>query len=315
MRSIIGSAAPLMPMTGYYNGRGRAHEWAEGNLENWNGYFTLRGTGEIVFAGETVRTQAGEFLLLAPGVPRSYRVPLPKEGWEFYWLHFRATPRLNHTLDWFDRRKAWQIHPVADVSLRVRIAATLEEAHHLNLGSPDLPGREAILESMLETVMIRIAASDSQRGPAPLIDTRIEGVLERFHCDIAANTDVGALARAAGLSRSQFCLLFRRGTGCSPQQYIEERRLEMAAYYLRTTAQSVTEVAEMVGFRNPFYFTNRFKRRFGKSPSLYRSNRSGDTRTVPVPTTGDRALRALRQPRREKRGRGIGANPIRLAVV
>lgn len=297
MRSIIGSAAPLMPMTGYYNGRGHAHEWVEGNLENWNGYFTLRGRGEIVFARETVCTQAGEFLLLAPGVTRSYRVPHPKEGWEFYWLHFRATPRLAHTLDWFDRRKPWQTHRVADVSQRVRIAATLEEAHHLNLGSPDLPGREAILEAMLETVMLRIAASDSRRGPAPLIDTRIEGVLERFHCDIAASTDVDVLARAAGLSRSQFCLLFRRGTGCSPQQYIEERRLEMAAYYLRTTAQSVTEVAEMVGFRNPFYFTNRFKRRFGKSPSLYRSSRDRELKTDAVPTTVAGAEGKRRNPR------------------
>ena len=43
------------------------------------------------------------------------------------------------------------------------------------------------------------------------------------------------LAAWAGLSRSQFCLLFRRGTGRSPQVYMEERRLEMAAHYLRAT--------------------------------------------------------------------------------
>jgi AraC-like DNA-binding protein len=118
------------------------------------------------------------------------------------------------------------------------IAAILEDAHRLNLTNPDIPGREAIREAMLETVMLRIAAAESQRGPVHSIDTRIERALEWFHRDMAANLGVDGRAREAGLSRSQFCLLFRRGTGRSPQQYIEERRLEMAAYYLRTTAQT-----------------------------------------------------------------------------
>jgi AraC family transcriptional regulator of arabinose operon len=272
MRSVIGSVAPLMPMTGYFNSRGEALDWIEGNLENWNGCFTLRGTGEIVYEEKTFRTGVGEFLLLAPGKGRSYRIPFPKQGWEFYWLHFRATPRLVRTLDWFDRRMTWQSHPVLNVSLRVRIASALEEAHQINLSNPDLPGREATLEAMLEALLLRIAAAEAQTVSLLSIDTRIENALEHFHRDIAATTGVDDLARKAGLSRSQFCLLFRQGTKRTPQQYVEERRLEMAAHYLRTTAQSVAEVSEMVGFANPFYFSNRFRRRFGKSPSAYREN-------------------------------------------
>jgi len=273
MRTIVGSAAPLMPMTGYFNSRRESREWTEGNLEHWNGYFTLRGTGEIRFARETVRTRTGEFLLLPPAVHRSYRIPVAAQGWEFYWLHFRPTPRLTHTLDWFDHRKAWQAHFVSAIALRFQIATLLEQAHHLNLTEPDLPAREPIIESMLETVLLRIAAAEAQPQPTRTIDTRIENALEYFHCDIAAAQNMDKFARRAGLSRSQFCLLFRRGTGRSPQQYIEDRRLEMASYYLRTTAQSITEVAGMVGFTNPFYFTNRFRRRFGRSPTDYRANR------------------------------------------
>lgn len=273
MRTIVGSAAPLMPMTGHFNSRNESREWVEGNLENWNGYFTLRGSGEIVFANETIRTRTGEFLLLPPAVHRSYRIPVPAQGWEFYWLHFRATPRLTHTLGWFDRRKTWQAHFVSDIALRVYIAAVIETAHHLNMTDPDLPGREPIVEAMLETALLRIAAAEVRPNPSRSIDTRIESALEHFHCDIAAPAGVEVLAKVAGLSRSQFCLLFRSGIGRSSQQYVEERRLEMAAYYLRTTAQSITKVAEMVGFTNPFYFTTRFRRHFGRSPTDYRSNR------------------------------------------
>lgn len=273
MRSIIGSIAPLMPMTGYFNSRDEELEWTEGNLENWNAYYTLRGIGEIHYEKEILQTGVGDLLLLAPGVHRSYRIANPRLGWEFYWLHFRATPRLKNTLNWFDRSKIWQKHLLDDVSLRVHFAARLEEAHQINLCNPDLPCREAMLEALLEALFLRLAGAEQQRVRTHSIDTRIEKALELFHRDIAAETNVNLLAAYAGLSRSQFCMLFRKGTGRTPQQYIEERRLEMAAYYLRTTAQAIAEVAEMVGFQNAFYFTNRFRRRFGLNPTHYRGGK------------------------------------------
>lgn len=270
MRSIIGSIAPLMPMTGYFNSRYESLEWKEGNLENWNAYFTLRGTGEVIYRDAHLLTTAGDLLILSPGVSRSYRIPSPKQGWEFYWLHFRATPRMIHMLDWFHRSKRRQVHKVSSHPLRLFVAARLEEMHQLNLTNPDLSGREAILEATLEALLLRIGASEEKQVSTTPMDTRIEHALEYFHRDISAHTDLDRLAAKAGLSRSQFCLLFKQGTGVSPQQYIEERRLEMAAYYLRTTAQSVGEVAEMVGFSSPFYFSNRFHRRFHTTPTEYR---------------------------------------------
>ena len=64
---------------------------------------------------------------LAPGIGRSYRIPEPAQGWEFYWLHFRATERLRTQLDWFRPARAWQIHTVHDAPLRSRFR------HYLNL--------------------------------------------------------------------------------------------------------------------------------------------------------------------------------------
>jgi len=40
---------------------------------------------------------------------------------------------------------------------------------------------------------------------------------------------------------------------------------------LRLTALTVTEIAAESGFANPFYFTNRFRRRHGISPTGFRA--------------------------------------------
>jgi AraC-like DNA-binding protein len=182
---------------------------------------------------------------------------------------------MTHCLDWFDRARPWQIHRVTDIPMRSAVTAQIEDLHRLNLTEPDLPGREPIVEAMLEAALLRVAAAGHRASSPRTVDARIERALEHFHCDIAAPNDVDTMARRAGLSRSQFCLLFRRGTGSAPQAYIEERRLDMAAFHLRTTAKSVGEISGLVGFSNPFYFTNRFSRRFGSSPSAYRANRRG----------------------------------------
>jgi AraC family transcriptional regulator, arabinose operon regulatory protein len=271
MRYINGSVAPLMPITGYFMSKDEPMTWIEGNLANWNAYFTLQGYGEVVFRDATVRTGAGDFLLLAPGVDRSYRIPEPKAGWEFYWLHFCATERLAANLDWFNPSIRWQIHAIGENKLRVVVAEALEQAHKLNLTNPDLKLREPILKAMLEAIVLQIAAG-SEKIATHCVDTRVERALELFHHDIAKPINVAAMSRKAGLSRSQFNLLFRRGTGRSPQQYIEDRRLEIAAYSLKTTSLSVGDVATKVGFESPFYFSLRFKKRFGTSPSAFRTS-------------------------------------------
>ena len=106
------------------------------------------------------------------------------------------------------------------------------------------------------------------------MDPRIEQVLEQFHCRLAAPFNIDRLAAHAGLSRLAVLPAVPARHGLAPGLH-GARRLEMAAHYLRTTAQSVADVAEMVGFASPFYFTNRFRRRFGRSPSDYRATPQG----------------------------------------
>jgi AraC family transcriptional regulator of arabinose operon len=56
--------------------------------------------------------------------------------------------------------------------------------------------------------------------------------------------------------------------------YVEARRIERATQLLRVTSLSVKQIAEQVGFESPFYFSLRFKKATGISPSAYRDNRT-----------------------------------------
>lgn len=77
-------------------------------------------------------------------------------------------------------------------------------------------------------------------------------------------------ARAVGWHPVHFERVFKQETGLSPMRWLEARRMEAARQYLSTTGKSVAEVAEAVGYADPFYFSRVFRRHFGMPPLRYR---------------------------------------------
>ena len=78
------------------------------------------------------------------------------------------------------------------------------------------------------------------------------------------------LAEYCQLSVDQFRRNFRRYTGISPKQYIEDLKLRQAALLLTSSRIPVAEVAARFGYQDPYHFSRRFKLRFGISPGQYR---------------------------------------------
>jgi AraC-like DNA-binding protein len=78
------------------------------------------------------------------------------------------------------------------------------------------------------------------------------------------------LARLSHLSPFHLHRHFRRTFGETPQAYRTRRRLQRAAAALRSSSQSVTEIALDAGFSSLGSFSSLFKRRFDVSPLKYR---------------------------------------------
>ncbi len=78
-------------------------------------------------------------------------------------------------------------------------------------------------------------------------------------------------AREAGMSPAHFSRIFKKVMGLSYQEYLNSRRITKAKNLLRTSAQSVTEIAVSLGFADPTGFGRIFKKLTDQTPSAYRS--------------------------------------------
>lgn len=83
------------------------------------------------------------------------------------------------------------------------------------------------------------------------------------------------LAAQCRLSRSHFARAFKASTGVSPLRWLARQRLERAKVALKTTNQSLAEIAASCGFADASHFTRVFARATGSTPGAWRRERGG----------------------------------------
>jgi AraC-like DNA-binding protein len=84
-----------------------------------------------------------------------------------------------------------------------------------------------------------------------------------------SNFGVEMLAGEVNLSRAQLFRKVKALINMSPSELINDLRLQRAAYLIRARADNVAQIGYAVGFNEQSYFSKRFRKKFGVSPSEY----------------------------------------------
>lgn len=128
--------------------------------------------------------------------------------------------------------------------------------------------------AMLRCLALRIAAyriDQSDNGPEPY------ATYERCSAYITANaarlTSQQQAAAECGVTPAYLSRLFRRHGRLRPYQYLTRLRMNLAAERLLDSNDPVKQVAEELGFEDPFHFSRTFKATLGVSPSEFRTLR------------------------------------------
>ena len=105
---------------------------------------------------------------------------------------------------------------------------------------------------------------------------RDEVFLEKFDSLIMENISnpdftVKEMEMKLGFSRSSFNRKINALLGVSPNEYLRQRRLALAAQMLGRKNSRVSDICYKVGFNSPSYFAKCFKERYGVLPADYSS--------------------------------------------
>jgi len=154
-----------------------------------------------------------------------------------------------------------------------RVKTLLEELH------AEYTNGEAGFRSMIMcdfTRLLLILSRSCSAGESSGSIGKIAHACAYIEREYLSDVNIGRLAASVFMSERHFRRLFGRIYGMSPFAYILSLRLAYACQLLRTTSQSITEIAMASGFSDDNYFTRCFRQKIGTTPGRYRA--SGENR-------------------------------------
>jgi AraC-like DNA-binding protein len=104
-------------------------------------------------------------------------------------------------------------------------------------------------------------------GSGTQIASHIEEAAAYLRQNFDRDLPLPDVARRFGYSEGHFYREFHRHTGTTPVRYLTTIRIQHATHWLTHTRTAVGKVAQLVGYRDPLYFSRVFRQATGRRPS------------------------------------------------
>ncbi|MFD1956820.1 helix-turn-helix domain-containing protein [Paenibacillus thailandensis] len=252
------------------------------------------------FEGRSYPIRAGDVFIINPGEVHSYKI---QPGRRLEIINCLFMPELiseamlrelgvSRSMDYF------YVYPFLDARERFH--------HRLNLDGTKMEEIGSLLKAMIVewerhrggyTTIIRLqllqllimlsrfyaegACSDDRPAEkeSTVLVRRINGFLERHFDQKLAVPDLCALF---SISNRQLNRVFKQETGMTVTERIHHIRIERAKQYLLDGRDKVIEIAHKVGYDDPSFFTQLFRRKAGCSPGQFRELHAKSNRKTEV---------------------------------
>ncbi|BDG30483.1 AraC family transcriptional regulator [Parageobacillus thermoglucosidasius] len=100
------------------------------------------------------------------------------------------------------------------------------------------------------------------------------------------NLTIEQLARIANISPKYFVDLFKKTYGISAIDYLTELRINKAKQLMAQSDAKLRDIAHQVGYNDEFYFSRKFKKKVGVTPTVYMKSRRRKIAAYKSPITG-----------------------------
>lgn len=113
-------------------------------------------------------------------------------------------------------------------------------------------------------LLAQIAEQQHFASGYPIVLDKMLGYIRK---NLTKSITTAELCRYCGVSESYAARIFKRHLNVSITQYITDQKLSYACELMRNTGMNVSQIASYLGFCDVFYFSRRFKEKYGKSPT------------------------------------------------
>lgn len=230
--------------------------------------YSVGGSGTLEINGLQYPVNRGDAMMLPQGLQHAYRSS-KRDPWTLYWVHFSGDDA-NTFWDYLDFNPEQPVRQLGSAARLVADFETLTELRNTSFIDTSFTHAANQLRQMLALVGLLIAR---QQQPDEGFD--IEAIHALMQEKLHGQLDLATLAETAGMSRHGFCRRYKAVTGNSPYQHYLYLKMERACHLLDVSDNSIGDIAEALGYDDPYYFSRVFRKIMGMPPAHYRAMRYG----------------------------------------
>ena len=232
-------------------------------------HFVLSGTGYMVNGNETHRLTADDVFYIPPKTPdgrrKIYYYPDKNDPWEYIWVNFvgKDVHKLLSCANLTEENNYYSMQ--TPMFLRQEWSEMINIARNTTKRNVSffLPFvTKFFAEIAEERKLISLVSTNKEKTVGEIIS-----FIEKSY--LRQDFSIGKIAERFYYSISYISRIFKEVTSLSPTEYVLKLRMLHAKDLLRMGEYSVSEIAYIVGYSSPFYFSKEFKKYYGVSPSKF----------------------------------------------
>ena len=239
--------------------------WSPRGRVDFQLLYIASGKTHFYLNGADIVVTAGHMVLFQPKEEQHYEY-FGEDKPEVYWVHFTGSD-VRNILKHYDIPLEEHVFYCGTPSAYVHLfKLMIEEFLACRVGYQELQ------EMYLREIFLTVQRTRLEKPTIVSSAVQEEMDLARryFHDHYHEPINVEDYARSRHMSLSLFMRNFKKVYGVSPKQFLLNIRMDNAQSLLETTDYSVTEIAAIVGYDNPLYFSRIYHKQKGQAPSDYR---------------------------------------------
>lgn len=241
--------------------------------------YVKKGQGKITVDLEVHPVEAPALALILPGQPHAID-QMEGQSMEYENIIFHPNMLLSKQAD---ITSSGFLTPLIDKEITVPSIFTPDHTHYRDLTAPidacdeigktKPQGYELFIKGQLYQFFFVLdncyRNAGSQKGNQKQLD-KMKIILKYIENHYQERITIADAANAVGFSESHFMRYFKSTMGTSFVDYLRDFRLTMASRLLRSSEDSILDIAAESGFENLSYFNRAFKQKYNTTPSCFR---------------------------------------------
>ena len=228
--------------------------------------YIVSGKGHFYFHGEDRVVYAGRMVLIQPRQEQRYEY-FGEDKPEVYWVHFTGSDVKNILHSYNIPMDDPIFYSGASSTYSYLFKEMIHELQNCKTGYEDL------LTMYLRQIFLLVQRTRQEERPtvSTYIQEEMEFARRYFNEHYNEPISIQEYAESRNMSVCYFQRNFKQIVKHTPMQYLLTIRVNNAASLLETTDYSMAEIAAIVGYEDPLYFSRLFRKIKGVSPRDYRN--------------------------------------------